>query len=170
MSPVSILESITSFILFGSSLYPIIYLGIYHQVRLIQFFSVPIFYLESITSFVLFSSSLSFIIYLGFLFESKLDFKGLGAISEEYLMNTSSQLSILKTWYTMMIQAPGATEHLVQVVATKIEVTRSDRMEAMPTILAFTDIWVCCNCGAENLEVNAPDSCPLCGHYRGGCC
>jgi len=91
-------------------------------------------------------------------------------MSEGNLMNTFSQLSIPKTWYTMTMRALSETELVVQVVQRKLEVVKSDGVEAMSTILAHTDIWVCCSCGAENLEATAPDSCPLCGHYRQGCC
>jgi rubrerythrin len=35
------------------------------------------------------------------------------------------------------------------------------------------DVWICGDCGASNLIANAPDRCPVCGHYRdyqSGCC
>jgi len=125
------------------------YLGIYHQLRLIQFFSV------------LYHSTLV----------GEYDFKGFGATSEEKLKITfSSTIDPEKRYYTMTMLVPAETGHFVQVIPTKLEVTRSDGVEATSMILAYGDVWVCCSCGGDNTEANAPERCPLCGHYRQGCC
>lgn len=34
----------------------------------------------------------------------------------------------------------------------------------------YDDVWVCCQCGGTNLNSLARECCPVCRHYRRGCC
>lgn len=48
--------------------------------------------------------------------------------------------------------------------------TKRSTIAAEPIAVSYSDTWTCCDCGANNIDGTAPDCCPLCGHYRQGCC